>query len=461
MNPVLLYGAFIASTAAVNAISNFVTGKQNRKQQDALARDNQKFNERMEANRQNFQLQLNRENAENQRELSEQAHRQRLVEQEHNFELVTQSKEYDNFLKDWPLQNLPSVLRKNQILDDGTVALRVFYSRSVNETFSAYVYPSVERGLLEFIDCYNNVFSSKNIKFYHRGYKPGVYGGAYNENIKYALNDVPVLIIDTDVLLDEICVSATIWGFDNVDGQHITLFKLPFKIMGTNGVPNTDSVKKLSNELLAHLKFVLGCAYDTYNMVMYNRDPLLPQVANYELSQGIDSAFLNYEDIKDCFGKQYGEIYSTLLSGDNTGDKKSLAELPENNKTTILHNLRLNYALATRNVIDPEVFSKCLTESISAWCALRTTSNAADFLATLAGDKEKILRYFASDDVVYFKKLCDAYETSTVENDLCDACLKIRADVLEAESEIANADDKAVVTTPKKTNHSKQKFVEF
>lgn len=461
MNPVLIYGGALAGTAIVNAVSNFVNGKQNRKQQEKLARENQKFNERMEANRQNFQLKLNRENSENQRELSEQNHRQRLLEQENNFKLLVQGKEWEHFLKDWPLQNLPSVLRKDQILDDGTVALRVFYSKSTNQIFSAYVYPLVERGLLEFIDSYHNVFFSQNIIFYHRGYKEGVYGGAYNANIKYALNDVPIVIIDTDILLDEICVSATIWGFDNVDGQHMTLFKLPFQIKSINGRPDNDSVKQLANEILAHLKFVLGCAYDTYNMVMYNRAPILPQIANYELNQGTESAFLHYENIKAFFGKQYGEIYSTLLSGDGSDENKSFAELPENNKKTILHNLRLDYALAARDVIAPEVFIKCLDESIDSWCELRTTIPAIDFLNSLADNNENILRYFAIEDVDYFKKLCDAYAMSVIETEKGEVCLRIKKDVLNVEPEIANFNDKAVVVTKKKTNRSKPKFIEF
>lgn len=461
MNPVLIYGFALAGPAIVNSVSNFVNGKKNRKQQEKLAHENQIFNERMEANRQNFQLKLNRENAENQRELSEQNHRQRLLEQENNFKLLIQGKEWDHFLKDWPLQNLPSVLRKDQILDDGTVALRVFYSKSTNQIFSAYVYPLVERGLLEFTDLYHNVFSSKNIIFYHRGYKEGVYGGAYNANIKHALNDVPIVIIDTDILLDEICVSATIWGFDNVDGQHMTLFKLPFRIKSVNGKPDNDSVKQLANEILAHLKFVLGCAYDTYNMVMYDRAPLLPQIANYEFTQGLESAFLRYGNIKAFFGKQYGEIYSILLSGDGSDENKSFAELPESNKTTILHNLRLDYALAAKDVITPEVFSKCLVESINAWCALRTTIPSADFLNSLAGDKEKILQYFAFEDVDYFKKLCAAYETSVIKNKACEACLRIKGDVLNAEPEIASTNDKAVVVTKKKNNRSKATFIEF
>lgn len=458
MNPVLIYGGALAGTAIVNAISNFVNGKKNRKQQERLARENQKFNERMEANRQNFQLKLNRENAENQRELSEQNHRQRLIEQKNNFNLLLQSEEYKHFLKDWPLQNLPNVLREHQLLDDETVALRVFYSKSNNQIFSNYVYPSVERGLLDFVDCYHNVFSSKNIIFYHRGYKEGIYGGAYNENIKYALKDLPIIIIDTDILIDEIRVSATIWGFDNVDGQHMTLFKLPFKIASNNGKPDLDSVKQLANEILAHLKFVLGCAYDTYNMIMYNRAPLLPHIANYELAQGTDGAFLRYEKIQSFFGKQYGELYSTLLSGETASGQKSFAELPENNKKTILHNLRLEYALAAKEVLSPEIFNKCLEESINAWCELRTTSQAVDFLDSLSDDKEKILRYFSLEDVDYFKKLCNAYETSDIKNEACEACLKIKGDVLEAEPEIANTD---VIVVPKKKHNRPKEFVTF
>lgn len=457
MNPVLIYGGALAGTAIVNAVSNFVNGKKNRKQQEKLARENQKFNERMEANRQNFQLRINRENAENQRELSEQNHRQRLLEQENNFKLLVQGKEWEHFLNDWPLQNLPSVLRKDQILDDGTVALRVFYSKSTNQIFSAYVYPLVERGLLEFIDSYHNVFSSKNIIFYHRGYKEGIYGGAYNANIKHALNDVPIVIIDTDILLDEICVSATIWGFDNVDGQHMTLFKLPFQIKSINGRPDNDSVRQLANEILAHLKFVLGCAYDTYNMIMYNRAPLLPQIGNYELTQGLEGAFLRHENIKAFFGKQYGEIYSTLLSGDGVGENKSFAELPENNKKTILHKMRLEYALAVKDFVSPEVFIKCLDESIDSWCELRTTIPAIDFLNSLADNNENILRYFAAEDVDYFKKLCEAYEMSVIETEKGEVCLRIKKDVLNVAIDILNDKEKSKETAIVVGNNKKPK----
>lgn len=452
-------GTLYAGSLLINAVLNMFNGSSNREQQEKLAKKNQEFSEKMEANRQDFQLEVNRRNAENQRELSVENHRLRLVEQKNNFKLMCQQAEWQHFLTDWPLKNLPSVIREDQILSDDTIALRVFFSKSKNEFFSKNIYPTVEQGLREFVNLYHNEFNSRNITFYHEAYKDGVYGGAFNKNIKHALRDLPVIIIDTNVVLDKtidtnsvlekICVSATIWGFDDVDGREATLFKLPFKTKSVDGKKMyTGSPEMLANAILAHLKFVLGYVYDTYNLIMYDRSPLLPKVARREFENNVDGAFLRYKNIQSSFAEQYGNIYSSVLGKKNVKGNLSFAELPQNFKKTILYNLRLEYALAVKDLIKPEDFQEYLNDSIKSWCELRTTLPAIDFLKSLKGNKEKILKYFSAEDVDYFKKLCSAYEALTNKTSVGEACLALKEDVLNLESEIANAQKNKEVVIP-------------
>ena len=257
-----------------------------------------------------------------------------------------------------------------------------------------------------------------------------------------------MIIIDTNVVLDEICVSATIWGFDDVDGREATLFKLPFRIRRINGQIDPNYSKELANEILAHLKFVLGCVYDTYNLVMYDKPPLLPKVAQWELSHNVDGAFLHYENIQSLFAGQYENIYSSVL-GKGRGNL-GFAELPTSFKKTIVHNLRLEYALAVKRLVRPEEFIKYLDESIKSWCELRTTLSVVDFLKSLTGDKEKILRYFSVEDVNYFKRLCEAYNESIIETPSGEACLALKDDVLSLESEIEKITTKTPIFTPAK-----------
>ena len=445
MEPGILY----VGSLLISAVINMFNGSSNRGQQEELAKKNQEFSKEMEANRQDFQIKVNRQNAENQRKLSAENHRLRLVEQKNNFDLMCQQAEWQLFIKDWPLNNLPSVIRKDQILSDDTIALRVFFSKSKNEFFSKNIYPTVEQGLREFVNLYHNEFNSRNITFYHEAYKSGVYGGAFNKNIKHALRDLPVIIIDTNVVFDKICVSATIWGFDDVDDREATLFKLPFKTKFVDGkTVYPGSPEKLTNAILAHLKFVLGYVYDTYNLVMYDKPPLLPKVAQWELNHNVDGAFLCYESIQPFFAGQYGKIYSAVLGEKKANGNLGFAELPISFKKTILHNLRLEYALAVKDFVDPEEFLKYLNESISSWCELRTEIPVIDFLNSLKENKEKILKYFSIEDVDYFKKICDAYENAATETPIGKICLALKDDILNVEPEITNAKTNTNNTTP-------------
>lgn len=418
------FGTAYLATAIINAATSTVNSALARKQQNELAAKNQQFTERMEQNRQDFQLRISEENAQLQREMSRANHEMRLLEQKNNFELMCKSSEWNHFEAEWPLWVRPMVLRSEQILDDGTVALRVLFSKSNNDFFSKYVFPEIEQGLVEFVDRYHNIFGSKNIIFYHNAFKNNYYGGAFNANVHYALKELPVLILDSNVLNNEICVSATVWGFGNAQEQHSTLFKLPYKLAVTDGKIDEKYLKELTNQILAYLKFVIGYAYDTYNLIMYNQNPLLPKVAAYELAQGIESASLRYHVITNVIGSQYGEIYSAVLASPKDGNL-SFAEKPESYKKTVLHELRLDYAISTNEYIGENEYAKYLDESLQAWVELRSTSSVDCFLGDILSGKLSFVQYFSDGDKTYFKRLDEAYQLRKTHGKYGDICHKI------------------------------------
>lgn len=420
-----VFGTSYLATAIINAATSTVNSALARKQQNELAAKNQKFTERMEQNRQDFQLRLSEENAQLQREMSKANHAMRLLEQKNNFELMCQSSEWNHFEAEWPLWVRPMVLRSEQILDDGTVALRVLFSKSNNQVFTNYVFPEIEQGLVEFVDRYHNIFGSQNIVFYHNAFKENYYGGAFNANVHYALKELPVLIIDNNVLNNEICVSATIWGFGNAQEQHSTLFKLPYRLELIDGKVDKKYLKDLTNQILAYLKFVIGYAYDAYNLILYNQEPLLPKVAAFELAQGIGSASLRYNGIKNVIGAQYGEIYSVVLAAPANGNL-SFAEKPESYKKTVLHELRLGYALSTKDYSSINDYKKYLDESLRAWAELRSTSSAESFLGALLSGTLSLTQYCSEDDEHYFIRLDDAYQLRAIKCNFGDLCHRIR-----------------------------------
>ncbi len=431
------------TTALINAVSSTVNGYFSRKQQRELAVQNQRFTQQMEANRQNFQLQINQLNVETQREMSKLNHQLRLEEQRNNFNLMCESTEWQFFLRDWPLWVQPRVLREEQILNDGTVALRVFFAKSNNKLFSNYVYPKVEQGLLEFVDNYRNIFGSNNLFFYHNAYKENAYGGAFNTNIRYALRELPVMIIDSNVLSDEICVSATVWGFGNALEQHATLFKLPYKLVMVDGNVDMKYVNDLSNRLLAYLKFVLGYVYDTYNLIMYNQPPLLPQIARFELENKIASAPLRYQGIQDAFGEHYGEIYSAVLGMETKEKAAGFAERPESFKKTVLYELRFKYAESVKEFVTVKDYLEILDESVQAWVELRTELGADEFLDSLKYEDNRINEqlihhYFSKQDAEYFNSLCKAYSSVELHSSIGDKCLCLFNDIKKLKDSLAD-----------------------
>ena len=145
----------LLGTLAISG-SNLLSGHLSRKQQERLAQQNRELQLQIEKNRQNFQLQQSERNASLQRELCQKNHELRLMEQKSNSENLRNQAEWNLFLKTWPLLNVPSVIRSEQILPDGTVSLRVIFARSSDEVFQKAGYPLVEEGLREFVDLYHN-----------------------------------------------------------------------------------------------------------------------------------------------------------------------------------------------------------------------------------------------------------------------------------------------------------------
>ncbi len=408
------------------------SGKLAREQQERLALLNQELQLQIEESRQHFQLVQSKQNAELQRELGLKNHALRLAEQQANFENLCKQAEWNYFLKTWPLMNLPSVIRAEQLLPDNTVSLRVIFARSSDPVFAKAVYPLVEQGLCEFVDLYHNEFQSENIIFYHNGFSSDVSGGAVAANIHYALNELPVIIIESNVLLDEICVSLTMWGLGSTRQSHFTVFKLPYEPHITNGSFSVKYYSELADQLLAHLKFVLGYAYDAYNLIQYDRPPLLPRVADYEYQKGERGCLLSVQELHDAIREKYEEIYASVL-GDRAPDGGTgFARLPESFKECILHKLRMEYARAMWKYLSNEQRIQYLDESVKMWVALRTKDDSArDFLRRLADGEEYIPDYIDEDDFQYLEDLSALYDCIQQENSLSLSIKEVKERALD------------------------------
>ncbi len=403
------FGNFYVMTALINAATGMVNGHLSRKQQEEIAEKNRELQISLENNRQHFQLELNERNAEIQRQLSLENHKMRLLEQQLNFEKLCQQAEWNRFMNSWPLMNVPSVIRAEQILADSTVSLRVIFARNNDQIFSKVVYPQVEQGLRDFVDLYHNEFASKNIIFYHNAFSGTVSGGAIDANIHYALKELPVIIIDTNVLLDEINVSLTMWGLGDSEQSHFTVFRIPYQVHTENGNIDLNYYKRLSEKILSNLKFVLGYAYDAYNLIQYNKVPLLPQVAAYEFEEGRKGCILNEPEMRVAIEQKYGEIYSMVIGKKEINGEKPFALLPGSFKNSILYKLRMEYAESVRGYISEHQYIQYLDESIEAWVSLRSNNPAEKFLNNLLSGDLDIKEYFGIEDRQYFEQINHLY----------------------------------------------------
>lgn len=401
-----------------------------RKFQLELEKDRQEFQAYLESNRQQFQLEVNKSNAELQRELSAQNHAFRLEEINANFELTRRTQEYQQVEAKWPLHVPPVVMRGEQVLKDRTIALRVLFARSSDAYLQKFFYPIIEQELVDFIDIYKNNLNSRNIIFFHNAWKDEYYGGAFGNNIHFALSDLPVLIADANVLPSgQIRISVTMWGVGSDTEFHGNIFKCPYD---KARFKDENYVLEMAYKVSAYLKFAIGYVYDLYNLIAYNRMPLLPAAVSLEKANLVDSALLNYDEVKQCLTDTCSRMYSQTLSitdGNQLGTSTAQAEDVKfliDSKKTILHELRLNYALAVKDYVSAEQYLQYLDESIRAWVDLRTDKSAEEFLQELAdNDGKEVDKYFSDEDKRYFVKLCDAYYENEQKNELIKICLRL------------------------------------
>lgn len=222
------FGKFYFTTAIINSITTTVNGHLSRKHQEKMEAQRQTLTIQMEHTRQDFQISQSERNAQLQKELSLQNHMLRLEEQRISMENRCSEMEWNRFISTWPLYNLPMVLRNEQLLPDNTVALRVLFAKNTNSVFQQAVYPLVEQGLREFVQIYHNQLQSRNLQFYHNAFTGNISGGAAVKNIHFALSDLPTIVIDCNVLLNEIVVSLDMWGFGSVTPENMTVFRMPY-----------------------------------------------------------------------------------------------------------------------------------------------------------------------------------------------------------------------------------------
>lgn len=447
---------FIISALLGGAIST-VNGILQRRQQNNLALQNQNSQAVIQKNRQDFDLQIHENNANLQRELSMRNHQFRLKEQLNQFNISCNQANYQYFLKTWPLINLPDIIRDEQVLSDDTVALRVIFSKSKDEIFSKYVYPRVEQGLLEFVDLYHNNFNSNNIIFYHNGFVGDVTGGAIVTNIHHALKELPVIVIDTTVLVDELCVSFSMWGLGSSEQKRSTVFRMPYRVTVSNGKIVNEYYDVIVEKILAYLKFLLGYAYDVYNLFEYDRPPLLPEIASYEMKnpKNIRGIMLKNKDVEASFSEFYGNMYSSVIGAGN-----SAAMLPESNKESNLHKLRAEYALSVKGFIPDEQYLQYVNESLDAWVNLRSELTAEDFLSSIIADEYALKKYFSNDDKAYFLTLVELYKNSNSDraslvNEICGKLEKVE---LEAVAKVKPAVIPAPAVKADSGNKKKDKF---
>lgn len=402
-----------AISALINSAASIYNGKKTREQQEKLAEKNRLLTEKMEANRQNFQIEMHERNAKMQKELSLQNHQLRLEEQANNFNLTCQQAEWNRFLSTWPLVTPPHVIRRDQVLSDNTIALRVIFSRNNNEIFSKTVYPEVEQGLREFVELYHNQFHSKNLIFYHNGYSSSYTGGAIEANIHYALKELPVIIIESNVLLNKIVISFSMWGLGSSEPSHFTAFKIPYQQAAVNGKIDINYYHNISQKILAYLKFLLGYTYDAYNLIEYSRPPLLPQVAAFEFEHKNDleviGAMLDDPDVKLALAEKYSELYDSVIGS----EKGTFAQLPESCKSASLHELRLDYAEAVKECVSNAQYIKYLNDSLRAWVSLRSSAKPDLFLKHLSSGSQPLNKYCTKKDAAFLSRIRNLYTAET------------------------------------------------
>lgn len=383
------------------------TAKKNRELQVKLASEQREFTLSMEENRQNFQLDMHMRNAELQEKLVQRSHRLRLDEVKYNFQIFCDQAEYKALIDKWPLINPPQVVRAAQMLDDNTVRLRVLFSHTSDPLFNNVVFPTVEQGIRDFIDIYENDFHSQNVIFYHEAYKSNFNGGAMEENIKFMLNEIPVLIVDANVLPREIRVAFTIWGFgaSSLKSKHQSVFSIPYERKLLNGVPDPEYYDDITSQLLAYIKFIIGYSYDAYNLIQYDQAPLLPAVVQRELDfkEKYRYPVMGVPELAGAFRSTYCEMADTVWNAKELSGAKRY--------TT--HKTQLEFVKSvSQHMSDGETLA-LLDKSLTAWVSLRSKEPVDIFLQRLLDTPGLIVKYFSLEDKEFWEKLSVMYSSTS------------------------------------------------
>lgn len=357
--------------------------------------ENRKLQLRLEAGKQNFEIRKLEETFAAQSALARREHEMRLKEQQENFKFLCESEQWKLFLQNWPLLTPPMVIRDCQYLNDGRVCLQVFMNKSKDKRYNKYIYPLVEQGLKDYVDLYG-AMGADNLLFYQGNFREGYSGNAINQNLRYALRDLPVLVIDMDVVNDKLYIYTTLWGIGSNEKSQGTAFTLQFDPDGRD----TEYFLKLSGEVLACLKMLVGFVYDLYNLSEYDGAPVFVKAMEWEGKK--EGAVLYYPQLGRAVELNYTKIYKFAL-GDSAG-KGSL-------RTTRLHILRLNFVKAVKSFLNEEEISDYLHDSLMAWVSLRSDMTAADFLRRIVGDRGLISKYFSAADMSYFHDLASVFES--------------------------------------------------
>lgn len=190
-------------------------------------------------------------------------------------------------------------------------------------------------------------------------------GGAAATNVRYALSELPVIIIDSSVLLNKICTSRTMWGFGSAERSHFAVFRRSYEPHERTYF--TDYYGGPADKMLLYLKCVLGYTYDVHNSARYDRLPLLPRVADYEYGTPGGGGCLSGEPARrDAICETCREFYSMMMGDSASDGGESFAKGSANYKGCILHKLRMEYVDVMRGYLPDRQYLRYLNDSMEA-----------------------------------------------------------------------------------------------
>ncbi|MCR4784264.1 MAG: leucine-rich repeat protein [bacterium] len=419
--------------------------RKRREFESAQQQKRQEFEKQQLQARQAFDLMLNKRNADLQREMAWINHDYRLEEQEQSFNNQKELANYKAFLDKWPIMMPVEMLRQEHMQGDFvTLGVFLFKNRDridseIDKFWDVNIYPLVESDLNEWVEnIYRNSFNIDNIKFYRDSFRDdNAHHGSLVDIIRYALRGLPTVILESNVLPYELRLSFTLWGLGDDSTKkyrQYTFRKQNCEVKTENGWMSKAECRRLADWICACFKMIIGCNFDAFSLAQYNHMPVFPEIAKYELEQGVSGTPLLYEDLKKEFTGFYEGIYELLL-----GPESAFARDCANNKITNAHELRLSYAEKLKDFVDEKRFNKWLADSVEAWCALRGEKSAEEWLKGLLAGEYSRYQYFDADDEAYFKDIAALMTESGTLKPLCDKAVRLLSDAESADDLLKEA----------------------